>query len=407
MAIARPRTRYAESDGARIAYQSFGDGPRDIVVVSGFASHVDLAWDRPEFRAWFEGLAGFGRVVTFDKRGVGLSDRVETAPSLDQRVDDLLAVLDAAGVARAHLLGVSEGAPMSILFSATHPARVASLSLWGGMARTSAAPGYPFAATSEDLLASATELITPHWDEPVMIEVMQPSVAHEPERQDAFARYAQAAASPGMVLQLFLMALDYDVREVLPSVHVPTLVMHARGDRTVPVESGRWLADQIPGSTYVEFDGIDHTPIEDAVPEVVAEIEEFLTGSRTLPEPDRVLATVMFTDIVASTERASAMGDEAWRALLDSTTRPSTAWWPPTEVSCARPWVTVCSRRSTVRPRRSRPPSRSAAAWTIWSSRSASGCTAARSNSRATTSPASPSTSPPACPGPPTPARSW
>ncbi|MDX1511855.1 MAG: adenylate/guanylate cyclase domain-containing protein, partial [Nitriliruptorales bacterium] len=318
MSIARPRTRYAESDGARIAYQVIGEGERDVVIIPGFVSHVDLNWDlRPEFRAFLEGTAAFARVVTFDKRGVGLSDRVETAPSIEQRIDDLLAVLDAAEVDRAHLFGISEGAPMAILFAASHPDRVASLMMYGGMARTTEAPDYPFAPPKQALLDSALELITPHWDEPVMLEIMQPSLAEDAEAQDHWTRMNQAAASPAMVAQLYLMAFDFDVRGILDAVHVPTLVMHTRGDRAVPVQAGRYLAEHIPGATFIEYEGIDHVPVAANVPEVVGDIEEFLTGTKTLPEPDRVLATVMFTDIVSSTEQAAAMGDAAWHELLD------------------------------------------------------------------------------------------
>lgn len=318
MSITRPRTRYAESDGARIAYQVVGAGDRDVVVIPGFVSHVDLNWDlRPEFKAFIVGLAPFSRVVTFDKRGVGLSDRVETAPTVEQRIDDLLAVLDAAEVEKAHLFGISEGAPMAILFAASHPDRVASLMMFGGMARTTEAPDYPYAPPKQALIDSALELITPHWDEPVMLEIMQPSLAEDPEAQDHWIRMNQAAASPTMVAQLYIMAFDFDVRGILDAIHVPTLVMHVRGDRAVPVQAGRYLAEHIPGATFIEYEGIDHVPVAADVPQVIGDIEEFLTGTKTLPEPDRVLATVMFTDIVASTETAAAMGDAAWHGLLD------------------------------------------------------------------------------------------
>lgn len=317
MTLTRPRTRYAESDGARIAFQAIGEGEHDIVLIPGLVSHVDLNWERPEFRALLEGLAGFARVVNFDKRGVGLSDRVEHPPPLEQRIDDLLAVLDAAGIERAHLLGISEGAPMAILFASTHPDRVASLMIFGGMARTSEAPDYPFAPPRQALLDAALELITPHWDEPVLLEVMQPSLADDPEVRDRWIRIAQASASPAMIVQLYFMALDLDVRAILEAIHVPTLVMHVRGDRAVPVQAGRFLAEQISGARFIEYEGADHFPVEAGIPPIVGDIEEFLTGARTAPAPDRVLMTVMFTDIVSSTEQAATMGDAAWHELLD------------------------------------------------------------------------------------------
>lgn len=318
----RPRTRYAQSPGrdqrpVSIAWQQFGEGEHDLVIVYGFTSHVDLEWDGPPAAAFLTALGTFARVTHFDKRGVGMSDRIVEPPTLEERVDDLLAVLDAADVQQATLLGISEGCPMSILFAATHPERVRSLLLFGGMARTSEAEGYPFAPPREALYEAAGELILPHWDDAVLIEIFNPSAADDPEARAHWTRLQQASASPSMIYQLNEMALDFDVRDLLPDVHVPTLVMHRTGDRAVPVQGARWMADRIPGARLVELDGIDHVAWNGDPGPALEEIERFVTGSLAPTEPDRVLATVLFSDIVGSTDRAAALGDAAWTAVLE------------------------------------------------------------------------------------------
>jgi class 3 adenylate cyclase len=272
----------------------------------------------PPLAQFFERLASFSRLIVFDKRGSGLSDPVSGAPTLEQRIDDVRAVMDAAGSERAVLFGVSEGGPMSVLFAATHPERASSLVLYGAMGRTTEAPDYPWAAPAEALRESVAEFIAPYWgvDAEAMVELFAPSFASEPEAVDFTARMERSAASPAMVQQLFDMFLDIDVRAVLPTIHVPTLVVHRHGDRVVNRRAGEELASRIPGARYVELPGIDHLPWAGDLESVIGEIEEFLTGARSTPEPDRVLATVMFTDIVGSTERASALGDARWRALL-------------------------------------------------------------------------------------------
>ncbi len=317
----RPRTRYARSGrsepAASIAWQQFGEGDRDIVIVYGFVSHLDAEWETPSAAAFLESLGRFARVTHFDKRGVGLSDPVSQLPTLEDRVDDLLAVMDAAEVQQATILGLSEGCPLAILFAATHPDRVESLAIFGGMARTSEADGYPFAPPREALYESAGELLLPHWDDAVMIEVFNPSAAEDPVARQHWLRVQQSAASPSVILQLVEMALDFDVRDLLPTIHVPTLLMHRRGDRAVAVQGARWMAERIPDVRYVELEGIDHVPwYGDSAP-VLEELERWVTGSVTRPEPDRVLSTVLFSDIVGSTERASALGDAAWRAVLE------------------------------------------------------------------------------------------
>ncbi len=316
----QPRTRYALSGAPEapvsIAWQQFGEGDHDVVMVYGLVSHVDSPWGWPRHGDFLRAIARFARVTHFDKRGVGLSDRLAVAATLEERVEDLLAVMDAAGVQRATLVGASEGAPLAILFAATHPDRVERLALFGGMARTSAAPDYPFAPPKDDLLASALELVVPYWDEAVLIEIFEPSNADDPAAREHWVRNQQQSASPGMVAQLYLMAFDLDVRELLATVRVPTLVMHRRGDRAVPVQAGRWLAAQIPGAQYVELDGNDHVAWAGDQGPPLEHLERFVTGTVAPSAVERSLLTVLFTDIVDSTRRAAALGDAAWTAVL-------------------------------------------------------------------------------------------
>jgi class 3 adenylate cyclase len=226
--------------------------------------------------------------------------------------------MDAAGSERAALFGISEGGPMSVLFAATHPERATALVLYGAMGRTTEAPDYPWASPAEALRESAAEFIAPYWGQPEggMVEVFAPSLADNPQALEFNARMERSAASPAMVQQIFEMFLDIDVRAVLPTIHVPTLVLHRHGDRVVNRRAGENLAAQIPGARYLELPGIDHLPWAGDSEAVLGEIEEFLTGARSVAEPDRVLATVMFTDIVGSTERAGELGDARWRDLL-------------------------------------------------------------------------------------------
>jgi pimeloyl-ACP methyl ester carboxylesterase len=316
--MSTPPTRYAKSDDTSIAYQVVGDGPIDLVLVLGFATHLELQWEAPPMAHFFERLGSFSRLIIFDKRGTGLSDPVTDAPTLEQRIDDVRAVMDAARSERAALFGVSEGGPMSVLFAAAHPERVTAMVLHGAMGRTTEAPDYPWAAPAEALRESAAEFIAPFWGQQAegMVELFSPSLAGDPEALAFTARLERSAASPAMVQQIFEMFLDIDVRAILPTIHVPTLVIHRRGDRVVNRRAGEELASRIPSARYVELPGIDHVPWSGDTEAVVGEVEEFLTGARTVPEPHRVLATVMFTDIVGSTERAAEFGDARWRELL-------------------------------------------------------------------------------------------
>jgi class 3 adenylate cyclase len=314
--ISQPRTQFARSGDVSVAYQVVGDGPIDVVYVPGFISHVELVWEFPPAVHLIQRLASFARLILFDKRGTGLSDPVVGAPTLEERIDDVRAVREAAGSQRAVLLGVSEGAPMSILFAASHPELTSALVLYGGMARSTWAPDYPWATPADALLESSMEM-APYMYEGGWLEVMAPSIADDPRAVELFAKLLRYGATPAMLEQSFLMFLDIDVRSVLPTITVPTLLLHRVGDRAVNRHGSKWMATQIPGARYVELAGVDHAMYAGDGDAIIDEIEEFLTGSRRATEVDRVLATVMFTDIVDSTTRASAMGDRAWRDLLE------------------------------------------------------------------------------------------
>lgn len=313
--IRQPKTQYARSGDISIAYKVIGDGPRDVVLVPGYLSHVELIWEIPQVVHMIQRMATFSRLMMFDKRGSGLSDPVIGAPTLEDRIDDVRAVMEAVGSTQASLFGVSEGAPMSILFAATHPELITSLVLYGGVPRSTWAEDYPWATPREDLLASSHEM-EPYLFEGAIAEVMAPSVAEFPLVRETFARLQRYSSSPAMLRQTFEMFLDIDVRAILPSVAVPTLVLHREGDRAVNRRAGEWMASQIPGASYVQLPGIDHAMFVGDTDRLLDEVEEFLTGVRRSVEVDRVLATVMFVDVVGSTERASQLGDRAWTDLL-------------------------------------------------------------------------------------------
>jgi class 3 adenylate cyclase len=316
--IGPPPTQYATSGDAAIAYQVVGDAPHDLVLSLGYATHLDLQWESPPLAAFFDRISSFARLILFDKRGMGLSDPVLDVPTLEQRVDDVRAVMDAAGSERAAMFGVSEGGPMSLLFAATHPDRATAVVLHGAMGRTTEAPDYPWASPADALRESAAEFLAPIWgrDARGIIEIFAPSLAGTPGVAEFTARLERSAASPAMVQKVFEMYLDIDVRAILPTIRIPTLVLHRHGDRVVNRRAGRELASQIPGARYVELEGIDHLPWVGDADAVLGEVEEFLTGARSTPDADRVLATVMFTDIVGSTERAGQLGDARWREVL-------------------------------------------------------------------------------------------
>lgn len=314
-----PTTQYARNGGVYIAYQVWGEGDLDLVLVSGFVSHVELLWELPAAARYLERMGSFARIASFDRRGTGLSDPVTVteAPDLETRMGDLSAVMDEAGFERAALLGVSEGVSMSVLFAATHPERTEALVLYGGMARSTFADDHPWLPTAADFTKAGIELLLPAWGRGVSIDASTPSRADDSEFVEFYGRLERSSISPGMMASVAAMFYDTDVRDVLASIRVPTLVMHRRGDRLVNVRSGRYLADHIPGAKYVEIPGIDHVPWFERPEEIVGEIEEFLTGARRAVEPDRRLATVLFSDLVGSTERLTEIGDAKWRELLD------------------------------------------------------------------------------------------
>ncbi len=317
MVAAAPDTRYASSGGCHVAYRVLGSGAIDLVLAPGFVSHLDVFWEYPPFVRFVSRLATFARVIVFDRRGVGLSDPVFEVPTLETRADDIRAVMDSVGSSRAALLAVSEAAPMSIVFAATFPDRVRSLVLCGGMARATADEDYAWATPRDALVASSQELVLPHWGEGATAEIYSPSAAHDRQTREFYARLERQGASPAMAVAMFEAFLDTDVRQVLPALAVPTLVLHRKGDHVVNIRAGRWLASQIRGAKFVELPGIDHCPyVGDADP-LLGEIEEFLTGARKEPEIDRVLATILFIDVVASTDRLVTVGDRRWHDLLE------------------------------------------------------------------------------------------
>jgi class 3 adenylate cyclase len=309
-----PDIHYAKSGDVNIAYMVFGGGP-DLVVAPGFISHLELGWEEPGVAHFWSRLVSFRRVIGFDKRGTGLSDPAPHAPTLEESVDDLGAVMDATGSERADILGISEGGTMAALFAATHPSRVNALVLYGTYARVLEAPDYPWGVTGEEL----SKLLAIHdqgWGEGIGLGAWAPSRRRDPQLRQWWARLQRLAASPGMVHNIFALYPKLDIRDVLPSIQAPTLVLHRRGDRMVNVELGRYLADHIPGAKFVELDGNDHLFFTGDANAILDEIEEFLTGARPVPAVERVLATVLFTDVVGSTERAADLGDERWRQLL-------------------------------------------------------------------------------------------
>lgn len=310
-----PETHYARSGDINIAYQVVGDGPIDLVFVPGFISHLDLQWGDPRIARFLQKLASFSRLVMFDKRGTGLSDPVDGPVPLEQRMDDVRAVMDGARCERAALFGLSEGGPMSILFATTYPERTRALILCGTYAYGGLDPDQQPAGKRWPETFWHVRKAVEHWGEGRTLSIFGPSANSE---RDRIARgiFERSAASPKMAQALIDMVVDTDVRELLPSVRVPTLVLH-RQDEFIPVEDAHYLAEHIPGAKLVVLPGMDHIPFYGDAEGYAEEIEEFLTGARHTPVPDRVLTTVMFTDIVGSTERAAALGDARWRELVD------------------------------------------------------------------------------------------
>lgn len=316
--MTRSEIRYVPSSGGvDVAYQVVGDGPIDLVFVSGFVTHLDLSWEFPHF-AWLEQLDGIARVITFDKRGTGLSDRSLGFGSLEERASDIGAVMDAVGSESAFLHGVSEGGPMSILFAASHPERAEGLILMGTAARFSRAPDYP-SGVPESLARAFLDFVADNWGTGRVFEVF---IQNPPDAEAAramIARFERSACTPKMAAEIMRRNFEIDVRAILPTISAPTLVLHATGDPIVPLASGRYLAEQIAGARFQELQGDFHVSWRHShIADWRDRVVDFLAvGEAAAVSVDRVLATVLFTDIVASTERAQAMGDSAWHALLD------------------------------------------------------------------------------------------
>jgi class 3 adenylate cyclase len=303
------KINYARSGDVHIAYRVFGDGPRDIVLIPGTLSHVELSWERPSSEHLLKRLTAFARVIVFDKRGQGLSDRV-AEQTLEERIGDVRAVMDAAGSRQATIYGWSEGGPMCLMFAATYPERTSALVLYGTFASAKdSVPAEVFERLLSDLEA--------HWGEGRLFAVNAPSRRNDQAMIQYAGRLERASASPSSIVALLRANSELDVRHLLPAVRVPTLILHRVGDAVVAVAAGRYLAEHIPGARYLEIPGDDHLVTDNETQDVIADaIEEFLTGVRHHHEPDRAVATVMFTDIVASTARAAELGDSRWRELL-------------------------------------------------------------------------------------------
>jgi class 3 adenylate cyclase len=335
-----PQTRYAKSGNVHIAYQVIGKGSIDFVHTPGSISHLERYWDEPSFARYLTKISSFTRLIIFDKRGTGLSDRGFGIATLEERMDDIRAVMDAANSQKAVIFGLSEGATMSMLFAATYPERTSALIVYGGLPKGTSSPDFPWAsdieeeegnreskqpgkqAIGEDYLNKEIES---EWGTPKLIEravaALAPSRLNDENFKTWFGKLRRDGATPAAALALNEMNRQMDVRNILPAIHVPTLVVHLTGDRDVRVENGRYIAEHIPGSKYIELPGIDHifTVDEQLTDRIVDEISKFLTGMRApkQDEEERILTTVLFSDIVGSTEMASRLGDSKWRSLLE------------------------------------------------------------------------------------------
>lgn len=312
----QPEIHYAKSGDVHIAYQVLGDGPVDLVIVPGWVSHLEILWEEPQAAAFLRRLGEFSRVILFDKRGTGMSDPLSYAPPIDERMDDIRAVMDATRSDRAALFGYSEGGPLALMSAATYPERTAAVIAYGSFAQWRRSAEYPL-GMSEAWVEAFIEGARKAGITGEGYDIVIPSRRGDEEFRRWFARMARLSASPGMMELYFRANLSIDIHHVLPSIQVPTLVLHRTGDQLCRVDGGRYLAAHIPGAKYVELPGGDHWPWFGDTDAVVEEVEELLTGTRHAAPTDRVLATVMFTDIVGSTERATALGDSAWTRLLE------------------------------------------------------------------------------------------
>ena len=312
-----PRTKYTKCGNVWIAYQVVGDGPIDLVYAQGWLSHLEYAWESPDYARFFRRIAGFSRLIRFDRRGMGLSDRDVGPSTLEERVDDIRAVMDATGSERAALLGVSEGGYMSAMFAATHPERTAALILCGCYARQSWAPDYPWGRTPENRDAW-NDMMEDQWGGPFDLDLAAPTMAEDEVARSWFGAYLRYSASPGAARALNNLSFEVDIRSIMPNVRVPTLVLHRAGDRWHSVHEAEYLADNIPDAKLVVLPGDDHMPWWGDQERLVGEIQEFLTGTRNSLPTERVLLTVLVTDIVGSTEKVAAIGDLKWKDVLQA-----------------------------------------------------------------------------------------
>jgi class 3 adenylate cyclase len=314
-----PTTRYAYSGEVCIAYQMTGQGPPDVIWAPGTMSHLDMDWENPQRAMFFEKFSKFCRLIRFDKRGTGLSDRPLKVATLEERTDDIRAVMDAAGVERAHLFGGSEGGSMASMFAALHPERTLSLIIWGAQAKWLNTPDHPWGQTREEHNAML-KMIHDGW--PTVEYVVGPGAGlgkdADPALIESVLRYMRAAASPSAVRMYEEMNADIDTRAILPTIKAPTMVMNRTGDPVAICAAARDMASRIPGAIFKEYPGDSHRAMLDDMDVILSDIQEFVTGERPIESGDRVLATVMFVDIAASTERAAQMGDAAWRNVLNS-----------------------------------------------------------------------------------------
>jgi class 3 adenylate cyclase/pimeloyl-ACP methyl ester carboxylesterase len=308
------RTQYARNGGVNIAYQVVGDGPVDVMVIPGFVSHLDLAWADPLSAAFWRRIASFSRLILHDKRGTGLSDPVVGVPPLEQRMEDVHAVLDAVGSERAFLMGISEGGPMSLLFAATYPQRTSGLVLYGSFAKGKPDEEHE-GALPRDSLDRVIDAVSNHWGDGSTLELFAPSLAVGEREREMRGVFERASASPGLAAAVIQAVIDIDVTPVLGSVRVPTLVLHRRGD-VIPISGGRYIARYVRDAKLIELSGDDHIYFLGDSASILDAIETFVTGTRQDKRPDRVLTTIVFTDLVESTQTAARLGDARWREVL-------------------------------------------------------------------------------------------
>ncbi len=310
-----PETRYAKSGDVSIAYQVLGSGSLDLIYVMGWVSNVEYFWQEPSMNRFLRQLSSFSRLILFDKRGTGLSDKVVNLPTLEQRMDDVRAVMDAVGSEKAALFGVSEGGPMSVLFAATYPERTRALIMYGSYAKRVWSSDYPWAPTP-DQRQVFFDTIKNGWGGVVDLETLAPGAMKDERFKQWWAGYLRHSASPADALALAKMNTEIDIRDILPAIHVPSLIIHRTGDLDISIEGSRYMAQQIPNAKFIALAGSDHLPWVGETEKLLNEIEIFLTGELQASEPHRILATCLFTDIVGSTERAQSLGDDGWRNLL-------------------------------------------------------------------------------------------